>query len=222
MLMATADRKVRVLTPSLQSMNRLLLEMVEYQTRKSAIRFWDDFNRVSSPAQGFDQAWFTSWKDHEVNKLNVDYVYGMFKRFVRSTVATEGMAVTRTFPQLTTDHGATLLIPLDVTYPEWSDPAQSFRDLAQFTDEETRGIWDGMDFTTTDLILEVCSKFDDFMVWFANAMKKSLDGIRDSALTMTKLQTRFQWVERVNVKVINIKARIIYRTKNFYPLYTST
>ena len=199
--MATADKKVRVLAPSLQSMNRLLLEMVEYQTKKSAIRFWDDINRMKMSPDNFDQAWFTTWKDQEVNKLNIDYVYGMFKRFVRAAVTTEGMAVNRTFPKLSTDHGATLLIPVDVTHSEWSDPARAFRDLAQFTDVDVQGLWDGLDFTTTDLILQVCGKFDEFMVWFAAAMRSSLDKIRESAMMMSKLQSRFQWVEKIDVKV---------------------
>ena len=199
--MATSDRKIRILTPSLRSMNRLLLEMVNYQARKSAIRFWDDVNRMGSPESGFDQAWFSDWKDQEVNKLNVDYVYGMFKRFVRSTMTTEGMATGRSFPKLTTDHGATLLIPIDVTHPEWVDPAKSFRDLAQFTDTDVHGLWDGLDYTTTDLILEVCGRFDDFMIWFAAAMRSSLDQIRESALLMSELRTRFRWVEHLDMKV---------------------
>ena len=203
-LMATADRKVRILTPSLQSMNKLLLELVEYQAKKSAIRFWDDLNRRGTSPTNFDQQWFSEWKVQEINKLNVDYVYGMFKRFVRSTMTTEGMSPSRTFPRLVTDHGATLLIPVEVTYPGWTDPALNFREMAQFTDGEIAGIWDGMDFTTSDLILQVCSRFDAFMEWFAAAVRVSLDKIRDSALIMSKLQTRFQWVEKLDVKVIEV------------------
>ena len=71
--MATADRKVRILTPSLQSMNKLLLEMVEYQSRKSAVRFWDDVNRSGSIDRGFDQAWFSEWKTQEVSLIEEDY-----------------------------------------------------------------------------------------------------------------------------------------------------
>ena len=153
--MATADRKVRVLTPSLQSMNKLLLEMVEYQSRKSAVRFWDDVNRMGTNMVNFDQHWFANWVDQEVNKLNIDYVFGMFKRFVRSTMTTEGMAANRTFPQLTTDHGATLLIPVDVKHPNWSDPARSFREMAEFSAADDYGLWDDIDFTTTDLIFQV-------------------------------------------------------------------
>ena len=200
--MATSDRKVRILTPSLQSMNKLLLELVEYQSKKSAVRFWDDLKRAGASPSRFDQQWFAQWKDQEVQKLTVDYVYGMFKRFVRSAMTTEGMATSRTFPRLVTDHGATLLIPVDVTYPEWTDPAKNFREMAQIMDPDVVGLWDGIDFTTTDLIFQVCAKFDQFMIWFAEAMRLSLDKIREAALLMSQIQTRVQWIERLDVKVI--------------------
>ena len=118
------------------------------------------------------------------------------------------MAVGRSFPKLTTDHGATLLIPLDVTYPEWSDPALNFRELAQFLDPNVQGLWDGLEFTTMDLILEVCGHFDEFMNWFSAATAIALDKIRDSAMLMTKLQSRLQWVEHLDVKVFKIKFKI--------------
>ena len=175
--------------------------MVEYQTRKSAVRFWDDVTRMGTQIGNFDQAWFSNWVEQEVNKLNVDYVYGMFKRFVRSAMTTEGMGVGRTFPQLTTDHGASLLIPVDVKHPEWTDPARNFREMAEFSDAEVYGLWDELDFTTTDLIFQVCEKFDDFIKWFAVAMRESLQKIRKAALMMKTLQTRFQWVEKLDLKV---------------------
>ena len=153
--MATTDRKVRFLHPSLQSMNEMLMEMVEYQVKKSAIRFWDDLNRMKLNPASFDQDWFASWKNQEVEKVNVDYLYGMFKRFVRSTIATEGMAATRTFPRLEVQNGMASFIPLGLSYSEWSDPALAFRDLATFTDTDMTGLWEGLNFTTTDLILQV-------------------------------------------------------------------
>ena len=200
--MATSDRKVRILTPSLQSMNKLLLELVEYQARKSSLRFWDDMVRANRSPDDFDHEWFTAWKHQEVNKFNLEYVYSMFKRFVRSTVSTEGMAVTRTFPRLEIQDGVASFIPLEVSYSEWADPALAFRDMAQFTDPEVTGIWDGIDFTTTDLILQVCQNFNEFLPWFRSAVDMALDKIRDAALLMSKLQSRFQWVEKLDFKVI--------------------
>ena len=129
--MATSDRKVRVLAPSLQSMNKLLVELVEYQARKSAVRFWDDVNRSNKSPIEFDHEWFEAWKTQEVNKLNINYVYGMFKRFVRGTLATEGMAVTRSFPKLVIENGSASFLPMQVSYPEWTDPALNFREMAK-------------------------------------------------------------------------------------------
>ena len=89
-LMATPDRKVKVLAPSLQSMNKLLMEMVNYQVQLSARRFWSDIRRAGINPEDFNQLWFAAWKNQEVEKLNVDYVYNLFKKFVRSVVTTEG------------------------------------------------------------------------------------------------------------------------------------
>ena len=88
--MATSDKKVRILTPSAQSMNKLLLDMVDYQVRRSSVRFWSDIRRAGVNPDEFNQAWFEAWKSQEVEKLNTDYVYNLFKKFVRSVVTSEG------------------------------------------------------------------------------------------------------------------------------------
>ena len=181
------------------------MEMVEYQAKKSAVRFWDDRKRMKVPPAEFNQEWFATWKNQEVNKLNVEYVYGMFKKFVRSTMTTEGMAPNRSFPRLVLENGEATFIPIEVSHDEWSDPALSFRDLAQFTNPDVQDLWTGLDFTTTDLILEVVANFHEFMEWFATAVTSALDKIRDAARLMITIQDRFEWVEKINVKVFKFR-----------------
>ena len=200
-LMASPDKKVRILTPSARSMNKLLLGMVQYQAKKSALRFWSDIKRANLDPANFSQEWFSTWKTNEIGKMTLDYVFGVFKRFVRSAMATEGMAVTRTFPKLLMVEGKACFEPLEVSYPEWTDPAGVFRDLATFTEPDMSDLWIGVENTAMDLILEVCANFEAFMEWFMASVSESLDQIRESALLMNELQEKFQWIEKLDFKV---------------------
>lgn len=56
------------------------MDLVAYQTKKSAIRFWDDIRRAGINPNEFNQQWFHAWKVQEIEKLSLDYVYNMFKR----------------------------------------------------------------------------------------------------------------------------------------------
>ena len=100
------------------------------------------------------------------------------------------------------EHGEITMMPIEVSHPEWSDPARAFRDLAQFQDTDMMDLWHGLDFTTTDLILDVCENFNDFMSWFEQAMTLGLDKIRETTLLVTDLRRGFKWVDKLDVKVL--------------------
>ena len=130
----------------------------------------------------------------------------------------EGVAPSRTFPTLTFNDGEMMLRPVQVDHPEWSDPAANFRELAEFSDPEMMGVWDDIHFTTTDLIFQVCENFDDFFDWFVLALQESLDDIREAALLMSDLQSRYEWVEKLNMKVL-IKMLIKEILKKIFIIY---
>lgn len=93
-------RQAPTLLPTVDSMNDLLKRWVLFQKKKSTQKFMAFYRRSGFVDGQFDQDFFQSWLQSEIEKMDDFYLLDFFKRMVRESISPDGVCVTRIFPRL--------------------------------------------------------------------------------------------------------------------------